>query len=124
MPTLTKASLATKATYKKCVEDSGVVGATVAKVDHGKIRDVVLNTCLISLLAPSTKLILNGKTPAAFSPALSSRRVKGDIVRQAKAKRYPYGMGITGKDFCTPTRRGSTTTSRRISSIPLADEPY
>ncbi|KAJ7464247.1 hypothetical protein B0H11DRAFT_1870607 [Mycena galericulata] len=80
MPTLVKASLATKQVYRECVESSGTVGATVAKVDN----------------APSTKLILKGKTPALFSPALSSKRVKRDLVREVKAKKYPYGLGLTG----------------------------
>ncbi|KAJ6573684.1 hypothetical protein B0H10DRAFT_1963936 [Mycena sp. CBHHK59/15] len=65
MPTLTKVSLAVKEIYRECVEASGCIGATVAKVDN----------------AASTKLILKGKTPAAFLPALSSKRAKRDIVR-------------------------------------------
>ncbi|KAJ7467403.1 hypothetical protein B0H11DRAFT_2306513 [Mycena galericulata] len=79
-PTLVKVSLATKQIYRECVESSGTVGATVAKVDN----------------APSTKLILKGKTPALFSPALSSKRVKRDLVREVKSKKYPYGLGVTG----------------------------
>lgn len=35
MPTLTKVSLAVKEIYRQCVESSGLVGATVAKVDNG-----------------------------------------------------------------------------------------
>ncbi|KAJ7484769.1 hypothetical protein B0H11DRAFT_2279492 [Mycena galericulata] len=80
MPPLTKASIAPKETYAKCVESSGIVGSTVAKVDN----------------APSTKLILNGKTPSLFSPALGSKRVKQEIVRSVKAKKYPNGLGLTG----------------------------
>ncbi|KAJ6587751.1 hypothetical protein B0H10DRAFT_1954453 [Mycena sp. CBHHK59/15] len=80
MPTLTKVSLAVKEIYRECVEASGCIGATVAKVDN----------------AASTKLILKGKTPAAFLPALSSKRAKRDIVRQAKGKRFPNGLDATG----------------------------
>ena len=40
-------------------------------------------------LAPSTKLILKGKTPAAFLPALISKRAKRKIIREVKGEKYP-----------------------------------
>ncbi|KAJ7094972.1 hypothetical protein C8R44DRAFT_989559 [Mycena epipterygia] len=59
---------------------AGPVGATVSKVDN----------------APSTKLILDGKTPGEYSAALTSKRVKRHLVHQVKAARYPNGLGVTG----------------------------
>ncbi|KAJ7733078.1 hypothetical protein DFH07DRAFT_968169 [Mycena maculata] len=80
MPPLTKPSIATKKVYLYCVELNGVVGATVAKVDN----------------APLTRLILKGKAPTAFAPALASKRVKRDIIRHEKAEKFPGGLGILG----------------------------
>ncbi|KAJ7120746.1 hypothetical protein C8R43DRAFT_1034075 [Mycena crocata] len=80
LPTLNKVSLAVKEIYRKCVEARGSVGATVAKVDN----------------APSTKLLLDGKTPAAFLPALASKRVKREIVHKVKTQHFPSGLGLAG----------------------------
>lgn len=46
--------------------------------------------------ANSTRLLLDGKMPSAFSPALQNRRIKSDLVRAVKAKKYPAGLGIPG----------------------------
>ncbi|KAJ6632430.1 hypothetical protein B0H10DRAFT_1938053 [Mycena sp. CBHHK59/15] len=73
MPTLTKVSLAVKQIYRQCVEARGCVGVTVVKVDN----------------APLTKLILKGKTPAAFFPTLSSKRTKREIVQEVKHNAIP-----------------------------------
>ncbi|KAJ6553788.1 hypothetical protein DFH09DRAFT_1495357 [Mycena vulgaris] len=67
-------------TLTKCVKASGYVGATVAKVDN----------------APSNKLILKGKTPVAFLAALSSERVKRDLVREVKSEHFPAGLTEAG----------------------------
>ncbi|KAJ7737454.1 hypothetical protein DFH07DRAFT_779367 [Mycena maculata] len=72
---LTKPSITTKKVYLDCVESNGVVGATGAK----------------------TRLILKGKIPTAFAPALASKRVKRDIIRHAKAEKFPGGLGILDK---------------------------
>ncbi|KAJ6550908.1 hypothetical protein B0H10DRAFT_2447027 [Mycena sp. CBHHK59/15] len=80
MPALTKVSLQVKETYRDCVKASGVVGATVSKVDN----------------ANSTKFLLNDKTPATFDSALQSKRAKRDLVREVKTKAYPAGLGVAG----------------------------
>ncbi|KAJ7746136.1 hypothetical protein DFH07DRAFT_1063038 [Mycena maculata] len=81
MPALTKVSLDVKEKYIACVEAAGAVGATVNKVDNSK----------------STTVLLGGKTPAMFSPALQNGRVKRDIIRVSKTKKYPSGLGISGE---------------------------
>ncbi|KAJ7501369.1 hypothetical protein B0H11DRAFT_2224722 [Mycena galericulata] len=76
MPTLVKASLATKHVYQEC--------------------GVKWNCRRYCSEAPSTELILKGKTPALFSPALFSKRMKRDLVREVKSrkkKKIPYGLG-------------------------------
>ncbi|KAJ7138486.1 hypothetical protein C8R43DRAFT_1109764 [Mycena crocata] len=80
LPVLDKVSIAVKEIYRKCVEARGAVGATVAKVDN----------------AQSTKLLLDGKTPAAFLPALASKRVKREIVHKVKTAHFPSGLGLAG----------------------------
>ncbi|KAJ7692726.1 hypothetical protein B0H17DRAFT_1132959 [Mycena rosella] len=74
MPSLTKVSFGTKATYRECIKGNGVLGATVSKIDNGSD----------AFAAQSTKMILNGKTPSAFAPALHNKRVKRGLVRDAK----------------------------------------
>jgi hypothetical protein len=48
MPRIDKASFDTKATYQKCVEAAGVLGATVQKVDQGQFNLL----CLFKLTEP------------------------------------------------------------------------
>ncbi|KAJ6625162.1 hypothetical protein B0H10DRAFT_2186338 [Mycena sp. CBHHK59/15] len=78
MPPILKVLHEAKAKYRSCVDAVGCVGATVAKVDN----------------APSTKLLLDGQTPAEYSTALHTKRIKHDIVAQQKRKVYPAGLGI------------------------------
>lgn len=52
------------------------------------------------ILAPSTKLLLGGRTPAQFAPALQNKRIKRDIVRDEKLKKYPDGLDLKGKVAC------------------------
>ncbi|KAJ7748883.1 hypothetical protein B0H16DRAFT_1847836 [Mycena metata] len=78
MPMLTKATFEIKDTYRSIIAASGVLGATVSKIDN----------------AQSTKLLLNGKTPAAFAPALYDNRLKQDMVRAAKLEKYRNGLGV------------------------------
>lgn len=90
MPTLSKASIAKQHTYMKCVAAVGPVGATVAKVDnciYSLTSSYRSPSSHILFSAPSTKLILNGKTPGGYSAALTGKRVKRRLVRQVKAAR-------------------------------------
>ncbi|KAJ7182716.1 hypothetical protein C8R43DRAFT_868399 [Mycena crocata] len=80
MPTLKKASLSVKQKYRQCVTAIGCVGATVSKVDN----------------AASTSLILDGKTPSFFSPALQSKRVKQALVHEVKGEKFPHGLDELG----------------------------
>ncbi|KAJ7204524.1 hypothetical protein C8J57DRAFT_1735048 [Mycena rebaudengoi] len=59
-----------KKSYIECIKSVGLVGATVAKVDS----------------APSTQLLLDGKRPGEFSPALQSNQLKT----------YPTGHDVPG----------------------------
>ncbi|KAJ6615770.1 hypothetical protein B0H10DRAFT_1949652 [Mycena sp. CBHHK59/15] len=78
MPTLTKVSFGLKGTYRKCIEANGVLRATVSKIDN----------------AQSTKLVLNGKTPAAYAAPLHNKRVKQDLLHAAKLEKYPNGLDV------------------------------
>ncbi|KAJ7458041.1 hypothetical protein B0H11DRAFT_2062428, partial [Mycena galericulata] len=80
MPPLTKASFELKETYRQCIKAVGCVGATVAKVDN----------------APSTSLLLDGRKPGEFAPALQSNQVKRKLVREVKMEAYPAGLDAAG----------------------------
>ncbi|KAJ7181385.1 hypothetical protein C8R43DRAFT_969056 [Mycena crocata] len=80
MPAFTKVSLELNASYRECIQAAGCVGATVAKVDN----------------ASSTKLLLGGKRPGEFAPALQSNVAKQKLVREEKLKAYPQGLGVPG----------------------------
>jgi hypothetical protein len=47
-------------------------------------------------VAASTKLLLNGQTPATTYPALIQSRVKRNIIIGEKLKKYKHGTGIEG----------------------------
>ncbi|KAJ7025077.1 hypothetical protein C8F04DRAFT_1301207, partial [Mycena alexandri] len=78
MPMLTKATFEVKETYRSIIAANGVLGATVSKIDN----------------APSTKLLLNGKTPAGYAPALYNKRLKQDLLHAAKLEKYPDGLDV------------------------------
>ncbi|KAJ7041457.1 hypothetical protein C8F04DRAFT_1031492 [Mycena alexandri] len=80
IPVLKKASIQLKETYRQAIRATGTVGATVAKVDN----------------APSTLLLLGGRTPAEFAPALQDKRVKQRLVHDVKMEQYPAGLGAAG----------------------------
>ncbi|KAJ7187096.1 hypothetical protein C8R46DRAFT_1274163 [Mycena filopes] len=80
MPALKKASWEVKESYRQCIQAVGCVGATVSKVDN----------------APSTQLLLDGRRPGEFSPALQSNQVKRKLVREAKLEAYPAGLDVVG----------------------------
>ncbi|KAJ7731028.1 hypothetical protein B0H16DRAFT_1427586 [Mycena metata] len=46
--------------------------------------------------APSTHLLLGGKTPAEFAPALQDKRVKRRLVHDVKMEQYPAGLDVAG----------------------------
>ncbi|KAJ7891481.1 hypothetical protein B0H13DRAFT_2340573 [Mycena leptocephala] len=46
--------------------------------------------------APSTLLLLGGKTPGEFAPALQSKRVKQRILLETKKEEYPAGLDAPG----------------------------
>ncbi|KAJ7462842.1 hypothetical protein FB451DRAFT_1404034 [Mycena latifolia] len=81
MPPLTKVSYELKVSYREGIKARGCVGATVAKVDN----------------APSTELLLKGETPGEFSPVLQSKRVKRELVREAKQEAYPAEFDVAGR---------------------------
>ncbi|KAJ7166137.1 hypothetical protein C8R46DRAFT_997239 [Mycena filopes] len=78
MPVLTKATFEVKDKYRELIAANGVLGATVSKIDN----------------APSTKLLLNGKTPSAHAPALHNKRLKQDLIHTAKLEQYPNGLDV------------------------------
>ncbi|KAJ7731530.1 hypothetical protein B0H16DRAFT_1893335 [Mycena metata] len=80
IPVLKKASIQIKESYRQAIRATGTVGATVMKVDN----------------APSTHLLLGGKTPAEFAPALQDKRVKRRLVHDVKMEQYPAGLDVAG----------------------------
>ncbi|KAJ7048929.1 hypothetical protein C8F01DRAFT_1356429 [Mycena amicta] len=80
LPAFTKKTYQVTTMYEDCVNAAGSTGATPAKVDN----------------ASSTSLLLNGKTPAQFAPALQSKVLKNKIVRDVKKKAFPMGLGVEG----------------------------
>ncbi|KAJ7741807.1 hypothetical protein DFH07DRAFT_684473, partial [Mycena maculata] len=78
VPPLTKVTFELKDTWRECIEENRVLGATVSKIDN----------------AQSTKTILGRKTPAEYAPALQNTRVKRDILHAAKRAKYPAGLDV------------------------------
>ncbi|KAJ7022515.1 hypothetical protein C8F04DRAFT_1310756 [Mycena alexandri] len=78
MPLLKKASLEAKESYHQYIQAVGCVGATVSKVNN----------------APSTQLLLDGKKPGEFAPALHSNQIKRKLVREAKMEAYLAGLDV------------------------------
>ncbi|CAK5264039.1 unnamed protein product [Mycena citricolor] len=85
MPVFRKLDYETKAVFKGCIKAFGVVGATVPKVDLGKL-----------FFSASTKLKLNGLTPGKFSTALNSNTTKRKIIRETKLEEFPDGVDLKG----------------------------
>ncbi|KAJ7821042.1 hypothetical protein B0H13DRAFT_1520259, partial [Mycena leptocephala] len=81
IPVLKKASFELKETYRRCIRGAGTVGATVAKVDN----------------APSTQVLLGGKTPGEVGAALQDQRVKQKLVHEVKMDEYPAGLDAAGQ---------------------------
>lgn len=46
--------------------------------------------------APSTQILLNGKKPGEFAPALQSNAAKRKLVRAEKLAAYPAGLDVAG----------------------------
>jgi hypothetical protein len=100
MPALKKPSRQSIETYWQCVKANGCVGATVAKVDNCTCLSRDFHSNLTSIfLAPSTLLLLGGKTPGEFAPALQSKRVKQRILLETKKEEYPASLDAPGKLF-------------------------
>ncbi|KAK7434029.1 hypothetical protein VKT23_020428 [Stygiomarasmius scandens] len=76
----TKASYDLKALYAQCVQAGGALTSTVRSVEK----------------AASTQLILNGSTPTTLHPALGSKRVKREIIRNERIKQSPFGTSLKG----------------------------
>ncbi|KAF8966029.1 hypothetical protein BDZ97DRAFT_1917737 [Flammula alnicola] len=75
----TKPSRELKELYKSCIQTAGLVGSSVRTIDNAR----------------STLHIL-GKAPALVAPALQSTRVKQQMLRSEKKKKYPHGTGTEG----------------------------
>ncbi|KAJ6628521.1 hypothetical protein B0H10DRAFT_2428806 [Mycena sp. CBHHK59/15] len=92
---LTKVSFGLKDTYRKCIEANGVLRATVSKIDDG--MNLLCGTRIFSWelsISQSTKMVLNGKTPAAYAAPLHNKRVKQDLLHAAKLEKYPNGLDV------------------------------
>ncbi|KAL0948752.1 hypothetical protein HGRIS_008885 [Hohenbuehelia grisea] len=76
----TKTSYEISQLYAECVKACGAVSATVKSVEN----------------ALSTKLLMSGKTPSLFNPALHSTRKKQTMIRKEMAAQYPGGTGLAG----------------------------
>ncbi|KAG6872941.1 hypothetical protein C0992_009244, partial [Termitomyces sp. T32_za158] len=75
---MSKVSIEAKATYRGCIEARSTVGATVQKVNH----------------APTTKLLLNGRSPGEHDPALQAKQVKCSILHDVKLGKNPAGLRL------------------------------
>ncbi|KAG6806939.1 hypothetical protein H0H92_009509, partial [Tricholoma furcatifolium] len=75
-----KASHDIKALFNNCIDAVGVVGATVRSIEQ----------------APSTNILMKGKNPALYNPALQNMRMKQDILRTRKQEAFPDGVDVAG----------------------------
>ncbi|KAJ3839444.1 hypothetical protein F5878DRAFT_724507 [Lentinula raphanica] len=76
----TKVTHAVESLYLKCIRARGIVGSTTLSVQN----------------APSTAILLDGKTPETLHPALSDNRQLRRIIRAEKVKHFPHGTGWSG----------------------------
>ncbi|KIJ47697.1 hypothetical protein M422DRAFT_248703 [Sphaerobolus stellatus SS14] len=77
---LHKLTYEAKLKYESAVEQAGIVGATVRKVDS----------------AQTTEEIFNNPLPQTTYPVLANPRIKADIIKKQKKKENPYGLGYLG----------------------------
>ncbi|THU85403.1 hypothetical protein K435DRAFT_685672 [Dendrothele bispora CBS 962.96] len=77
---LSKPSKTAKELYRRCVEAAGIVGTTARSVEQ----------------APSTQLILQGKSLGDVHPGLLNRRAQQKVIDKEKAKMFPKGRGLEG----------------------------
>ncbi|KAG7085368.1 hypothetical protein E1B28_002931 [Marasmius oreades] len=80
VPLLRKATQDIKLMFSKVVQQHGVLGATVSKIEALAI----------------TKHKFGGKTPVALHPALANNHLKCNLIKAEKAKAFPLGLGLTG----------------------------
>jgi len=72
------------------------LGATVQKVDQG-LYYVYLSLLNFScIIASSTSILLDGKTPGQYNGPLLNGRIKQKIVHGVKGRSAPAGNGIPG----------------------------
>jgi hypothetical protein len=50
-----------------------------------------------SPLAPSTAVLLNGKSPSVLHPALADLQQQQKLIRRKKSKEFPHGTGFGGQ---------------------------
>ncbi|KAL0952236.1 hypothetical protein HGRIS_006526 [Hohenbuehelia grisea] len=85
------------AKLKACAYPHNAQGEQSRMVRHSCAAKRVAGVTAGSLEhAPSTQLILNGKTPGEFHASLHSKRKKNEIVRLTKQIQFPSGFGIEG----------------------------
>ncbi|KAE9398665.1 hypothetical protein BT96DRAFT_939946 [Gymnopus androsaceus JB14] len=77
---LSKPSETAKELYRNCVKSSGVVGVTLRSVEQ----------------APSTRLLLQGKSLGEVHPGLLNRKQQQKILTEEKDKKFPKGREIEG----------------------------
>ena len=97
IPPMSKASFEAKAAYEKCIDAAGTSGLTVQKVDRGAplwLLPIASYSCFVAM---STKLLLDGKSPGEYAPALTNNRVKRELLHTARIKNNPAGLGVPGK---------------------------
>ncbi|KAF8997219.1 hypothetical protein BDQ17DRAFT_1429244 [Cyathus striatus] len=76
----TRLSYEVKDIYHECILAAGIWGASVQSVEN----------------ASSTKVILDGKTPALFDDSLMDQHRKKDLITKMKVEHSPGGLGING----------------------------
>lgn len=53
----------------------------------------------LDITAPSTQVLLGGKTPGEVGAALQDQRVKQKLVHEVKMDEYPAGLDAAGQWF-------------------------
>jgi hypothetical protein len=97
-------TLEAKEVYTQAIDEVGVLGAIVNRIDNGLCSIYILSCKIfyyifIIYIAPSTSKIFGSTTPQAKYPAFSHRRPKADLIAQAKRRKYPNGKGFIGTRY-------------------------
>jgi sporulation protein YlmC with PRC-barrel domain len=93
---ITKVSFEAKRVYQSCTKANGSITSTVLNIENGNFRRSMVSGFAHTASAPSTKVIVNGKSISTVHPDLQSKRAKSRIIAEVRKDEWPKGLGLKG----------------------------